>query len=580
MRVKNVIREEIGVVKYCIIVDESQDESKREQMSLVLRFVDTNGFIQECFFGLVHVSDTVALTLKNVIYSTLAHYNLDVQNIRGQGYNGASNMRGEFNGLQALIIKECRGAYYVYCFAHRLQLALVVASKNVTPIHQFFDRLTFIVNIVGSSCKRNDELKNVHADDIAHLIAINELETGHGLNQIDATSVYDEMTSFDFVFILHLMNEIMGITNILCQALQSKSQDIINVMELVLSTKNLLQHMRDNKWNDLLTKVKSFCELRNIDIPDFNAPYIDRRGRTRVHQDNFTIEHHYQVDLFYASIDSQLQKINGCFSDDAMELLILSNALNPQNAMESFKIEDICKLVEKFYAQDFTRGEKEQLKIQLKHYEYNVVKRPDYKNLSTISELCQWLVKTNKSVTYNLIFRVIILMLTLPISTATTERSFSAMNIVKTRFRSKMEDTFLSDALVVYIEREIARKLESLLTWKVEGLDSRGFGFMTFAFSEEASVAICGMDGKLLQLEWGPEESEEDPSPVESEDDLEMDLEEFDEDTEINLEDFEEDPSPAESKGDSEMDLEEFDEDLERIMKILRRIQRWILRRI
>ncbi|XP_042387454.1 uncharacterized protein LOC121979532 [Zingiber officinale] len=429
-------------------------------------------------------------------------------------------MRGEFNGLQALIIKDCRGAYYVHCFAHRLQLALVATSKNVTPIHQFFDRLTFIVNIVGSSCKRNDELKNAHADDIAHLIAINELETGHGLNQMgtlqraadtrwsshlrslkglikmfsasctvllkvmddglpsqraDATSVYEEMTSFDFVFILHLMN----------------------AMELVLSTKNLLQHMRDNKWNDLLAKVKSFCELRNIDIPDFNAPYIDRQGRARVRQDNFTIEHHYQVDLFYASIDSQLQEINGRFSDDAMEFLILSNALNPQNAMESFKIEDICKLVEKFYAQDFTKDEKEQLEMQLKHYEYNVVKGPNYKNLSTISELCQWLVKTNKSVTYNLIFRVIILVLTLPISTATTERSFSAMNIVKTRLRSKMEDTFLSDALMVYIEREIAKNLESLLTWKVEGLDSREFGFVTFTCSEEASVAICGMDGKL-----------------------------------------------------------------------------------
>ncbi|XP_042418742.1 zinc finger MYM-type protein 1-like [Zingiber officinale] len=449
MRVKNVIHEEIGVAKYYIIVDEARDESKREQVSIVLRFVDTNGFIQEHFFGLIHVSDTAALTLKDAIYSSLAHYNLDVQNIRGQGYDGSSNMRGEFNGLQVLIIKDCRSAYYVHCFAHRLQLALVATLKNVTPIHQFFDRLTFIVNIVGSSCKHNDELKNAHADDIAHLIAINELETGlikmfsascmvllkvmdDGLpsQRADATSIYDEMTSFDFVFILHLMKEIMGITDILCQTLQSKSQDIINAMKLVLSTKNLLQQMRDN-----------------------------RRGRARARQDNFTIEHHYQVDLFYASIDSQLQEINGRFSDDAMELLILSNALNPQNAVESFKVEDICKLVEKFYAEDFTRDEKEQLEMQLKHYEYNIVKGPNYNNLATISELCQWLVKTNKSVTYNLSFRVIVLVLTLPVSTATTEQSFSAMNIVKTRLRSKMEDGFLSDALMIYIEREIARNV-------------------------------------------------------------------------------------------------------------------------
>ncbi|XP_073120561.1 uncharacterized protein [Henckelia pumila] len=217
--------------------------------------------------------------------------------------------------------------------------------------------------------------------------------------------------------------------------------------------------MRDNKWDDLLVEVKSFCEVRNIDIPDFSASYIDRRGRARLRQDNFTVKHHYQVDLFYAAIDSRLQEINGRFSDDAMEMLILSNALNPKNAVESFIIADICKLVENFYAQYFTRDEKEQLEIQLKHYEYNVVKGSEYKSLSTISELCQWLVKTNKFFTYNLIFRVVLLVLMLPVSTATTERSFCAMNIVKTRLRSKMEDEFLSDALMVYIEKEIARNV-------------------------------------------------------------------------------------------------------------------------
>ncbi|XP_073016439.1 uncharacterized protein [Primulina eburnea] len=268
VRVKNLIREEIADNKYCIVIDEARDESKREQMSIVLRFVDKNGCIQERFFGLVHVSDTTALKLKNAINSYLSHYNLDVQNIRGQGYDGASNMRGEFNELQALILKDCKSAYYVHCFAHRLQLALVAAAKNVTPIHQFFDKLTFIINMVGASCKRNDELKEAHADDIAYLISINELETGRGLNQIcnlqraadtrwsshfrslsnlikmfsaactvllkvmedglpsqraEAKSVYDEMNSFDFVFILHLMNEIMEITDVICQTLQSKS---------------------------------------------------------------------------------------------------------------------------------------------------------------------------------------------------------------------------------------------------------------------------------------------------------------------------------------------------------------------
>ena len=99
MKVMNAIRKEIGDAKFCIIVDEARDESVREQMAVVLIFVDRDGFVRERFFGVVHVFDTVALTLKKEIYSLLSRYNLDIQNIRGQGYDGANNMRGESNVL-------------------------------------------------------------------------------------------------------------------------------------------------------------------------------------------------------------------------------------------------------------------------------------------------------------------------------------------------------------------------------------------------------------------------------------------------------------------------------------------------
>jgi hypothetical protein len=47
------------------------------------------------------------------------------------------------------------------------------------------------------------------------------------------------------------------------------------------------------------------------------------------------------------------------------------------------------------------------------------------------------------------------LLLTLPVSTATIERAFSTMKFVKTRLRRKMGDAYLHDYLVVYIEREL-----------------------------------------------------------------------------------------------------------------------------
>lgn len=84
MKVKKTIREEIGDAKFCLIVDESRGESKKGHMTIVLRFVDKDGFVWEPFFGLVHVSNTSVSTLKDGIYFVLSHNNLNIQNIRGQ----------------------------------------------------------------------------------------------------------------------------------------------------------------------------------------------------------------------------------------------------------------------------------------------------------------------------------------------------------------------------------------------------------------------------------------------------------------------------------------------------------------
>ena len=75
------------------------------------------------------------MILKKEICVVRSRYNLYIENIQGQGYDGASNMRGERNGLQALFFKECPYAYYVHCMAHRLQLALVTVSREVKVVH-------------------------------------------------------------------------------------------------------------------------------------------------------------------------------------------------------------------------------------------------------------------------------------------------------------------------------------------------------------------------------------------------------------------------------------------------------------
>ena len=128
-------------------------------------------------------------------------------------------------------------------------------------------------------------------------------------------------------------------------------------MHLVSSTKALIQKLRDDGWDDLLTKVKSFCEAINIPVPDLSTHYIVRRGRPHHQDSHVTIEHHYKVDIFNAVIDTQLQELNNKFNDNTVELLILSSALDPREMQISFRIDDIHKLVQKFYPLDFAEHE-------------------------------------------------------------------------------------------------------------------------------------------------------------------------------------------------------------------------------
>jgi hypothetical protein len=127
----------------------------------------------------------------------------------------------------------------------------------------------------------------------------------------------------------------------------------------------------------------------------------------------------------------------------------LSTTLDPKNNYKLLSVEDICLLVDKFYPEDFSDQEKTHLRFQLQHYELDVPNHPKLKNMSSIAELCQGLVETEKSTIYPLVDRLIRLILTLPVSTATTERAFSAMKIVKTRLRNRMENDFLANYLIL-----------------------------------------------------------------------------------------------------------------------------------
>ena len=81
--------------------------------------------------------------------------------------------------------------------------------------------------------------------------------------KVDAQVLLDIMHSYDFVFTMHLMKNILGITNDLSLTLQKKDQDIENALNLVKISKKRLEDMRcnDKKWASLFEEVSLFCSL-------------------------------------------------------------------------------------------------------------------------------------------------------------------------------------------------------------------------------------------------------------------------------------------------------------------------------
>ncbi|CAN6587695.1 unnamed protein product [Malus baccata var. baccata] len=136
---------------FSLLVDGSRDSSTKEQMAVVLHYVNKKGEAIEKFLGVQHVTSTTSSSLEEAIERFFATTNLSMSKLRGQGYDGASNMKGELNGLKTKILNKYPQAFYVHCFAHQLQLALVAVAKGIEGVAIFFNNASILVNTIGSS---------------------------------------------------------------------------------------------------------------------------------------------------------------------------------------------------------------------------------------------------------------------------------------------------------------------------------------------------------------------------------------------------------------------------------------------
>jgi hypothetical protein len=116
--------------QFALIADEATDISLNEHMCIAVRYVDSCYDVHEIPLGLIQLPNMLALTLFHVIKDVLVRCSLAIAKCIGQAYDGAANMSGVHNGLQALMKKETNHCIYVHCFAHSLNLCVQEVSTT------------------------------------------------------------------------------------------------------------------------------------------------------------------------------------------------------------------------------------------------------------------------------------------------------------------------------------------------------------------------------------------------------------------------------------------------------------------
>ena len=151
--VKQHICASVEKAKYfSLLVDETKDLGKNEQMSISIRYLDLDKVeIAERFPTFVAAPQLTAEHLSKYIFDTLSLFNITVSSMVSQGYDGAAVMSGCVSGVQQHVREVVPHAVYIHCHAHCLNLVLVDCVKSLPEASEFFSLVQSLYVFLSAS---------------------------------------------------------------------------------------------------------------------------------------------------------------------------------------------------------------------------------------------------------------------------------------------------------------------------------------------------------------------------------------------------------------------------------------------
>ena len=488
----SILRDVVESIKeadfFSIMLDESGDVSNKEQAVFCVRWIDDNLIPYEDFLGLYEMEKTDANSIVEIIKDSLLRFGFDKERLRGQCYDGCSTMMGKKNGVAKQIKDDVQPlALSTHCYGHSLNLACGDWMRNSSVVSKSLATSYEITKLVKYSPKRDSHLRKIHEeeyyDDDEHDGMLKTVrlfsETRWTVRGASLSSIYDnykeldllwtwclevykdtesrarvigvqtQMQNFEYFFGLRLGTLLLRHSDNLSMSLQAKDLCAAQAQAIAKNTASTLEKMRDDEhfdlfWSDVSQKAKAL---------DVEEPMLSRKRRPPSRIDDYyskaapefsaDVKSHYRR-IYFESLDCIVSAIRDRFDQDDYKIYVqLENLLLKAAKGESFMTE--YKSVMEMYACDFNKN---RFQVQLETlYEYcKAINENDVLCLRTIVQVLR---KPEVKIHLSEVVRLAKLILVLPATNATSERTFSLMKLIKSYLRATMKQSRLNHLMIL-----------------------------------------------------------------------------------------------------------------------------------
>lgn len=451
---------------FSILADETADISGIEQVSLCVRYIELNTLtLTEEFLQFVPTSDMTGKGIANLILKSLQQFGIDTKYLRGQGYDGAAAMSGKYNGVQAHIKEIHPNALYVHCSAHSLNLAVSKSCSipevrdclgTIGQIRDFFifpkrkciltqkienSSLTSTKKTLKRSCETRWIEKYHAVHDFFELYEFVEeaLEDISMWNDNDTSDKARRLRNYilnvEFILSLIILNKGFALGLALSKCLQTTSIDIKEAMSLAKNTKQELEEIRinaDSYFKKIFEQVKLMTEKFDIVIR------IPRSAKRQTNRCNIGVddpETYYRISIFIPYLDKFINELENRFTNHETTLSSF-HSLFKENGYDT----DFINLTRQYSEDMEDVGNREEIfKNEFKLWQRKLKNSPELhksKNAMDALSVCNKVMFPN-------VFKLLQILATLPVSSASNERSFSTLKRIKTYLRNSTSEVYL-----------------------------------------------------------------------------------------------------------------------------------------